>query len=108
MLIACAPHQTNMGKREFRQMPTAMRRACGHCSAGPSGVADQSVDISRRPASPAALALPNNGGREGTLLASLTGTIDLGEDAGAVLRHQHARAYRSRCGPARRGREKGG
>ena len=42
MLINCGPHQTNMGKRELRQIPTATRKLCGHCWGGPSGVLSQS------------------------------------------------------------------
>src|SRR5678815_4956401 len=42
MLIRCGPHQTNIGNRELRQMPTATRRLCGHCSGTPSGVLAQS------------------------------------------------------------------
>ncbi|MDQ3035842.1 MAG: hypothetical protein M3Y87_25790 [Myxococcota bacterium] len=48
-----APHQTNMGKREPRQIPTAIRRLCGHPSRGPSDVFDQSVDASSASAPPA-------------------------------------------------------
>ena len=33
-----------MGNRLWRQMPTAVRRLCGHCPIGPSGVAAQSFD----------------------------------------------------------------
>src|SRR4051794_11293136 len=43
MFMSSRPHHTNIGKRELRQMPTAMRSACGHASRGPSGVRDQSV-----------------------------------------------------------------
>src|SRR4051794_40949964 len=52
MLISSGPHQTNIGNREFRQMPTATRRLCGHCSIGPSGVRDQSISRTRAAISP--------------------------------------------------------
>src|SRR6478609_3342336 len=48
MLTSEGPHHTNIGKCEFRQMLTAMRRLCGHCCGGPSGVAAQSMLSSRR------------------------------------------------------------
>src|SRR4051794_41967314 len=41
-----------MGKRELRQMLTAVRRAGGHRSAGPIGVLDQSSERIRAPISP--------------------------------------------------------
>ena len=62
MLTASGPHHTNMGKRELRQMLTAMRRACGQRSTGPSGVAAQSVDSSSLPVSVAAAPPPIRSG----------------------------------------------
>ena len=46
------PHQTNMGKREMRQMLTAISRLCGQLSTGPSDVLDQSNARMRSPISP--------------------------------------------------------
>src|SRR4051812_47020303 len=44
MLIRSLPHQTNIGKREAMQMPTAIFRLSGHASRGPTGVAAQSKE----------------------------------------------------------------
>src|SRR5690349_1630344 len=41
MLTRLSPHHTNIGKRESRQMLTALTRLRGHCSIGPSGVSLQ-------------------------------------------------------------------
>jgi hypothetical protein len=51
MLTCDGPHQTNIGKRELRQIDTAMRRLSGQPATGPSGVRDQSDARSRRPVS---------------------------------------------------------
>src|SRR3982751_6153084 len=47
MLMRCGPHQTNMGKRDDMQMPTAISRLCGQDSRGPSGLDTQSY-VARR------------------------------------------------------------
>src|SRR3954465_15314577 len=46
------PSQSRMGKRELRQRLTAVLIFCGHASARPSGVADQSFARIRAPSSP--------------------------------------------------------
>jgi len=46
-----------IGYRELRQMPTAVRRLCGHFDTGPSGVAAQLNEDIRAAISPA----PTNG-----------------------------------------------
>src|SRR5512141_2073386 len=51
MLMRCSPHHTNIGKRELRQMPTAMRRLCGQSAIGPRGVEAQSKSRTREPIS---------------------------------------------------------
>src|SRR4051812_36290982 len=47
--MASGPHQISMGKRDSVQMPTAVRKLCGHAAMGPSGVPDQSVARMRSP-----------------------------------------------------------
>src|SRR4051812_46264326 len=47
MLMSSGPHQTNIGKRECRQMPTAIRKLCGQLSTGPSAVLAQSKSRTR-------------------------------------------------------------
>src|SRR6266849_5909003 len=46
------PHQSEMGKREFRQMLTAILRASAHVSGGPSSVSDQDFARMSAPISP--------------------------------------------------------
>src|SRR5918999_482699 len=46
------PHQSDMGKRELRQMLTAIFRASGHVSGGPSSVSDQDFARMSAPISP--------------------------------------------------------
>src|ERR1700757_557479 len=41
MTARSGPHQITIGERELRQMPTAVRRLCGHFDTGPSGDAAQ-------------------------------------------------------------------
>src|SRR5690349_23298993 len=41
MLMYSGPHHTNIGKRELRQMLTAVARLCGQPPIGPSGVSSQ-------------------------------------------------------------------
>src|SRR5688500_9783408 len=55
MLIRSGPHQTNMGNRELRQMPTAVRRLGGQAEGSPRGVEDQSKSLTRAAMSPAEL-----------------------------------------------------
>src|SRR5689334_15432931 len=47
-----SPHQTNIGWREVRTMRTAVFRAWGQRSTGPSGVCDQSLRRMSSPNSP--------------------------------------------------------
>lgn len=47
-LMSSGPHQTNIGKRERRQIPSTTRRESGHWSMGPSGVVDQSFSRTSR------------------------------------------------------------
>src|SRR3954462_14312234 len=47
MLMWSGPHQTNIGKRELRQMPTAICRLCGQACIGPSGVDAHSKSATR-------------------------------------------------------------
>jgi hypothetical protein len=42
----------HIGKLEARHRLTVVRRLCGHDSAGPRAVADQFIDLIRRPISP--------------------------------------------------------
>src|SRR5687768_11094053 len=55
MLMSCGPHHTNIGSREPRQMPTAVRRLGGHVEGSPRGVVDQSKSLTRAAKSPAEL-----------------------------------------------------
>src|SRR6186997_201859 len=66
MLICVGPHQTNIGKRELRQILTAISRLCGQLSIGPRGVADQSKSRTR-----CAISLWATPSRSGFLLTGL-------------------------------------
>src|SRR3954471_16790534 len=52
--MSSGPHHTNIGKRECKQMPTAIRKLCGQLSTGPSPVLAQSKSRTRAAISPPA------------------------------------------------------
>src|SRR2546426_5846375 len=58
-MTSSGPQHTSMGKPDSTQMLVAVRRLCGHRSAGPSAVADQSLARMRAAISPATPLTPS-------------------------------------------------
>src|SRR6476469_2415665 len=71
--MSSGPHHRNIGFRDASNIPAVVRRLCGHCVDGPSGVDDQSSARQRARISPG----PSNSGSEATLLVAFTLEIDV-------------------------------